>query len=55
MPEPLVWALAWIVATVMFWLLAQVIGGPTSWYASALFAGFVVVGGELVDRYKQRR
>ncbi|MET9477506.1 hypothetical protein ACFYWN_41420 [Streptomyces sp. NPDC002917] len=54
-PEPLVWAVAWIVGTVMFWLLAQVLGSPMSWYASALLAGVVIVAGELVDCYRQKR
>ncbi|MEU1197679.1 hypothetical protein ABZ446_15785 [Streptomyces sp. NPDC005813] len=54
-PDPLVWAIAWIVVTVMFWSLAQVLGSPKSWYTSALLAGIVIVAGELVDRYKQKR
>ncbi|MFD4709173.1 hypothetical protein ACFWN5_05660 [Streptomyces sp. NPDC058430] len=54
-PEPLVWAIAWIVVTVMFWSLAQVLGSPNSWYTSALLAGIVVAAGELLDRYKQKR
>ncbi|MFF2479222.1 hypothetical protein [Streptomyces sp. NPDC058066] len=54
-PEPLLWAIAWIVVTVMFWSLAQVFGSPDSWYTSALLAGIVLVFGELVDRYKQKR
>ncbi|WP_329572933.1 hypothetical protein [Streptomyces sp. NBC_01361] len=54
-PEPLVWVIAWIFGTVMFWSLAQVLGSPNSWYTSALLAGIVIVAGELVDRYKQRR
>ncbi|MFD8568041.1 hypothetical protein [Streptomyces sp. NPDC059639] len=54
-PDPLVWAISWIVVTVMFWSLAQVLGSPKSWYASALLAGIVIVVGQLVDRYKQKR
>ncbi|MFE5017330.1 hypothetical protein [Streptomyces sp. NPDC056690] len=55
MPEPLVWAIAWIVVTVTFWSLAQVLDTPKSWYTSALLAGSAIVAGELVDRYKQKR
>ncbi|MFB6680154.1 hypothetical protein ACFCWG_48800 [Streptomyces sp. NPDC056390] len=54
-PEPLLWAIAWIVGTVMFWSLAQVLGSPNSWYTSALLAGIAIAAGELVDRYKQKR
>jgi hypothetical protein len=54
-PEPFVWVIAWIVATVMFWLGGQAIGSPKSWYTSALLAGIVIVAGEFVDRYKQKR
>ncbi|WP_328624130.1 hypothetical protein OHA88_03270 [Streptomyces sp. NBC_00353] len=54
-PESLVWAVAWIVGTVMCWSLAQVLGSPNSWYTSALLAGIIIVTGELVDRYKQKR
>ncbi|WP_158690613.1 hypothetical protein [Streptomyces sp. 142MFCol3.1] len=55
MPEPLVWVIAWIVVTVMFRALAQVLGSPKSWYTSALLAGIAIAAGELVDRYKQKR
>ncbi|WP_330279934.1 hypothetical protein OHO83_28900 [Streptomyces sp. NBC_00569] len=54
-PEPLVWVLAWIVVTVMFWSLAQVLGSPNSWYTSALLAGIAIVAVELADRYRQKR
>ncbi|MFD8780133.1 hypothetical protein [Streptomyces sp. NPDC059916] len=54
-PEPLVWAIAWIVVTVMFWLLAQGLGSPDSWYSSALLAGIAIVAVELAHRYRQKR
>ncbi|MFD4644713.1 MULTISPECIES: hypothetical protein [unclassified Streptomyces] len=54
-PEPLAWAIAWVIGTVMFWSLAQVFDDPKSWYTCALLAGIVVAAGELLDRYKQKR
>ncbi|MET8517703.1 hypothetical protein [Streptomyces sp. NPDC005077] len=54
-PEPLVWAITWIVGTVMFWSLAQVLGSPDSWYTTALLTGIAIVAGQLADRYKQKR
>lgn len=54
-PDLLTWVIAWIVVTVMFWLVAQVTGSPNSWHASALLAGIIVVAGELVNRHKQKR
>jgi hypothetical protein len=51
----LVWAIAWIVVTVMFWLLAQGLGSPDSWYSSALLAGIAIVAVELAHRYRQKR
>ncbi|MFC9614508.1 hypothetical protein [Streptomyces sp. NPDC056938] len=54
-PEPLAWAIAWVIGTVMFWSLAQVLGSPNSWYTSALLAGIAIVAVELADRYRQKR
>ncbi|MFC5954733.1 hypothetical protein ACFP51_09605 [Streptomyces pratens] len=54
-PDLLIWVIAWILVTVMFWSVAQATGSPNSWYASALLAGVGVAAGELLDRYKQKR
>ncbi|WP_461111476.1 hypothetical protein [Streptomyces chlorus] len=54
-PDLLIWVIAWVLVTVMFWLVAQATGSPNNWYASALLAGVSVAVGELVDRYKQKR
>ncbi|MFF0191276.1 hypothetical protein [Streptomyces sp. NPDC005244] len=39
----------------VFWSAGQVLGSPKGWYTSAVYAGIVIVGGELLDRYKQKR
>ncbi|MFI8794354.1 hypothetical protein [Streptomyces sp. NPDC055105] len=54
-PEPLAWAIAWVIGTVMFWSLAQVLDDPNSWYTSALLAGIAIVAVELAHRYRQKR
>ncbi|MFE6757023.1 hypothetical protein ACFVDQ_26010 [Streptomyces sp. NPDC057684] len=55
LPEFLVWAIAWIVVTVLVWLVALMTGSPKSWYTSAILAGIVIVVGEFVDRRKRIR
>lgn len=55
MPDLLIWAIAWIVVTVMFWLAAQVLGSPKTWYTSAILAGIAIVAGELADLLRQKR
>ncbi|MFG2659204.1 hypothetical protein [Streptomyces sp. NPDC048425] len=55
LPEFLIWAIAWIVVTVLFWLVAQMTGSPKSWYTSAILAGVVIVVGDFVDSRKRSR